>query len=266
MRRTILCSLLPLLLAGCPCAKRRTYTPPTAAMLMASLSRQGKRVRTMRAKGKADQWTKKGRFKLTVFILTTASGKLRFEAVHPTDPLDRVAVVFTSDSTSFASINRRSNVFLSGPAKPCIVARVFGLALDPKDVGKALVGVAPVIAHSRASVEWDRCEGADVLRLVDSSGKLEQRIWMKRVRPGVWLAARSEVRNDKGKLLAELLFERRRKVDGLLLPRVIKLRQTKPRADIIIRFKTQKTDVEIPEDAFRLTAPPGMPERVLTCP
>ena len=68
-----------LLGAGCPCNKRRTYTAPTAKTLLSALAGHGGRVKTMRTKAKVDQWTKKGRIKVRVYILTTAAGKLRFE-------------------------------------------------------------------------------------------------------------------------------------------------------------------------------------------
>jgi len=50
-----------------------------------------------------------------------------------------------------------------------------------------------------------------------------------------------------------------------MLPRVIKFRQTKPKADVIIRYHKQKTNLVIPDHAFVLQAPPGLPERILNC-
>ncbi len=260
---TPLAVLAVLLLAGCPCNKRRTYTAPTSGTLMTSLAGRGGQVKTMRARAKVDQWTKKGRIKVRVYILSTAAGKLRFEAVSP---FDTALVTLTSDGKQFASIDHKNNVFYSGPAKPCNIARIFGMALDPKDVGLALSGGAPVIPHQKKSVSWDKCRGLEVLRVEDTTKKLVQRIWFQREKSGGWRVLRSTVRDAKGKLTVEMLFEKFRKVGNRMLPRVIKFRQTKPKSDVIIRYSKQKINVTIPDHAFQLKAPPGIPERILTCP
>ena len=255
--------LLVLLLAGCPCTIRRTYTAPTAGALISTLASRGGQVKTMRAKAKVDQWTKKGRIKVRVFILTAAGGKLRFEAVSP---FDTALVTLTSDGQQFASIDHKNNVFYSGAAKPCNIARVFGMALHPKDVVLALWGGAPVITHDKKSVSWDKCKGTEVLRVEDSKKKLVQHIWIKREKSGAWRVLRSTVRDGKGKLVLELLFEKFRKVGAKMLPRVIKFRQLKTKSDVIIRYHKQKIGLTIPNHAFQLTAPPGVPHRILTCP
>lgn len=252
-----------LMLTGCPCNIRRTYTAPTPRSLVSALAGQGAQVKTMRTKAKVDQWSKKGRIKVRVYILSAADGKLRFEAVSP---FDTALVTLTSDGQRFASIDHKNNVFYSGLAKPCNIARVFGLALHPKDVGLALAGGAPVIAHDKKSVSWDKCKGAEVLRVEDSQKKLVQRIWIRREKAGAWRVLRSTVRDGKGKLMVELLFEKHRKVGGHILPRVIKFRQSNPKADVIIRYHKQKINLSIPDHAFVLAAPPGVPARILTCP
>ncbi len=258
-----LAALSVLLLAGCPCNKRRTYTAPTPGALVTALAGRGGQVKTMRARAKVDQWTRKGRIKVRVYILATASGKLRFEAVSP---FDTALVTLTSDGKQFASIDHKNNVFYSGAAKPCNIARVFGLALEPKDVGLALSGGAPVIPHQKKSLSWDKCKGTEVLRVEDTTKKLVQHIWLQREQSGAWRVLRSTVRDSKGKVLVEMLFEKFRKVGGRMLPRVIKFRQPKTKSDVIIRYHKQKINLPIPDHAFRLTAPPGIPERILTCP
>jgi len=230
---------------------------------MSALGGRGGQVRTMRAKAKVDQWTQKGRLKVRVYILATAAGKLRFEAVSP---FDTALVTLTSDGKNFASIDHKNNVFYSGPAKPCNIARVFGLALHPKAVGLALSGGAPLIPHDKKSVSWDRCRGAEVLRVEDTTKKHVQRVWIQREKSGTWRVLRSTVRDAKGKVMVELVFEKYRKVGGQMLPRVIKFRQAKPKADVIIRYHKQKINVTIPDHAFRLAPPPGLPERILDCP
>lgn len=246
--------------AGC-CTQRRTYAAPTVARLKGVLERPAKPVQTLRAKAKVDQWTKKGRIKVRVFMLATAEGQLRFEAVTP---FDTALVTLTSDGTSFASIDHKQNVFYSGPAKACNIARVFGLALEPKAVARALTGGAPLIPHTKSRVTWDKCEGAEVVTL-SGQGGLTQRIWMRR-RKGQWQVLRSTVRNEKNKVVVELRFERHRRIKGRWIPRVIRFKQPQRKADLIIRYDKLEVDVQIPKEAYRLKAPAGLPERILDCP
>jgi len=245
---------------GC-CTLRRHYPAPTAAQLQTVLSRPARPVQTLRAKAKVDQWTQKGRIKVRVFMLATAKGQLRFEAVSP---FDTALVTMTSDGTSFASIDHKQNVFYSGPAKACNIARVFGLALEPRAVARALTGGAPLIPHTRRRVTWDKCKGAERLTLSGKAG-LTQRIWMRR-RKGAWQVLRSTVRNAKDKVVVELRFEGHRRMKGHWVPRVIRFKQPQRKADLIIRYDKLELDVKIPDSAYHLPVPSGLPERVLDCP
>jgi hypothetical protein len=251
--------LCALLVPGC-CTHRRGYGAPTAARLVATLQRPAVPVGSLRAKAKVDQWTKKGRIKVRVFILATAAGKLRFEAVSP---FDTALVTLTADGQRFSSIDHKNHVFYSGPAKACNIARVFGLALAPAEVARALSGGVPVIAHRQAALRWDRCRGAEELTL-SGEGGLTQRIWMRQ-RGGAWQVLRATVRDAKGKVVVALSFEHHRRHGARWAPDVIKLQQPARGSDVIIRYQKLELDVEIPDEAFRLAAPAGLPERVLDC-
>ena len=133
-------------------------------------------------------------------------------------------------------------------------------------MARALTGGAPVIKHDQAAVRWDKCKGAELVTLTDRSRKLVQRIWMKRSGPGRWRVLQSTVRDGKGKMLVRLRFERFRRVGGRQLPRVIKFEQPRRKADVIIRYAKQEINVSLPDEAFKLTSPPGLPEQILTCP
>jgi hypothetical protein len=112
-------------------------------------------------------------------------------------------------------------------------------------------------------VRWNRCQGAEELTL-SGEGGLVQRIWMRR-KEGVFLVERSEVRDAKGKVLLTLAFERHRRRGSRWVPEVIKFAQPSRRSDVIIRYQKLELDVEIPEAAFGLSAPAGLPERELDC-
>jgi hypothetical protein len=248
------------LLAGC-CTHRRHYPPPTAARLTGVLKAGRGAPVSLRAEAKVDQWTKKGRIKLRVYMLAAPGGHLRFEAVSP---FDTPLVTLTSDGTRFASIDHKHDVFYRGPAKACNIARVFGLALPPREVRRTLLGGTPVIPHRRATLRWDRCEGAEVLTLSGRGGRT-QRIWLRRKRSS-WQVLRSEVRNAKDQVLFELRFERFRRIEGRWVPRVIKVEQPRRKADLIIRYQKLELGVKIPPAAYQLRVPAGLPVRRLDCP
>ncbi len=251
---------LATLVAGC-CTHRRHYPPPTPARLTQQLRGVGQPPPTLRAKAKVDQWTRKGRIKLRVFMLATARGQLRFEAVSP---FDTPLVTLTSDGTRFASIDHKHDVFYRGPAKACNIARVFGLALPPREVSRTLTGGTPVIPHERATLRWDRCEGAEVLTLVGSEGRT-QRIWLRK-RGGKWQVLRSEVRDGDKKVVFELRFDNFRRIQGRWIPWEIKVEQPQRKADLIIRYQKLELGVKIPDAAYQLRVPAGLPVRVLDCP
>lgn len=252
-------TLAAFILSGC-CTMRRSYPAPTASTLATQLKTRGASVTSLRAKAKVDQFTRQGRVKVTVYILATGEGKLRFEAVSP---FDTTLVTLTADGSDFASIDHRNHVFYTGPAKACNIARVFGLALEPREVVQALVGGAPLIPHREATLRWDRCQGAEKLTL-SGEGGLTQRVWLKKT-SGVFLVIRSEVRDSRGKVVVLLTFERHRRRGKAWIPQTIRFQQPQRKTDVIIRYEKVDLDVEIPDEAFLLKAPEGLPERELDC-
>lgn len=258
-RRCLTLALCLLGTSGC-CTLRRSYPAPTAQTLVASLQTPSAPVRTLRARAKVDQWTPKGRIKVKVYLLATRGGNLRFEAVSP---FDTPLLTLTAAGGRFASIDHKNNLYYSGPAKPCNIARVFGLALAPGDVANALSGGVPLIAHREKRVHWDRCQGAERL-VLSGEGGLTQQIWLER-KEGQYVVRRSEVTDAGKKVVLTLSFERHRKHGSRYVPEVIKFVQPSRKSDVIIRYQKVELDVEIPDEAFGLPAPAGLPERVLDC-
>lgn len=258
MRKISLPLVAMLVLSGC---YRRNYPRPTTTALIKIVGSHA-RVGTMRAKAKADQWTPKGRIKLRVYLLSAPRGKLRFEAVSP---FDTPLATLTSDGQRFASIDHKQHRYYSGPAKPCNIARVLGLELEPEAVRQVLVGGVPILAHDKASLSWDRCQGHEVLTLQSSQSGRTQIVRLRRRGAGDW-RIQSSVVKQKGKVLVELFFKSYRRIQGLHLPRVIQIKQPPHKSDLIIRYAKQEINVEIPEDAFRIKPPAGLPEQVLDCP
>lgn len=251
--------LLLLLLPGC-CTHRRGYEAPTASRLLRAAARGDTPITSLRARAKVDQFTQKGRVKVRVFLLAAAGGRLRFEAVSP---FDTTLLTLTSDGERFVSLDHRAQRVLTGPAKACAVARVFGLALKPDQVLSVLTGQIPLITARARRVTWDRCKGMERLELTAADGRV-QRVWLRRV-GSRFRPERSEVRDRAGKLLLSIRFDRFRRIGGRSVPARIRFVRPATRADVIIRYDKLALNVSIPEEAFRLRVPPGLPEGTLDC-
>jgi outer membrane lipoprotein-sorting protein len=248
-------------LSAC-CTQRRSYSLPTGKDLLSALDRSDASLSSVRGKAKVDQFTPKGRIKVLVYLLATREGKLRFEAVSP---FDTPLATLTSDGVRFTSIDHQNHRLYTGEAKPCNIARVLGMALQPGEVARALIGGAPRIAHDSVAVAWDRCLGADVLVLRDGKQGLEQRIHLRRLAADRYQVLRVIVRGGAG-IVLDLRYEEFRNVSGHLLPRVVKFKQPAQKSDVIIRFSRQAANVSLPDSAFVIQDRGGLTEEELTCP
>ncbi len=245
--------------SGC-CRARRTYPRPGAGRLLAAVRGRNARLRTLRAKLTADQLTSRGRVKLTVFLLAARGGKLRMEATV----LDNTVAVFVSDGARFQSLDLKKHVAYTGRARPCNVARLFGLPLEPDQVVVVLLGGVPILRHDGIRVTWDPCHGRERLVLSDERTGLVQEIWLRR-RGNGWRVEGTRIRNEKGTTLLTVAYRRFVRRGGVELPQWVRYLQKHPRTDLLLRFKKVEVDVEIPEDAYRLSVPEGWPLRILEC-
>jgi outer membrane lipoprotein-sorting protein len=263
MRRVLLVAAVLLWTAafsGC-CGYVRTYHAPVPGNLLSTVNRLNRKTRSLRAKAKADQFTSKGRVKLTVFLLVERPGKLRFEATV----LDNTVAILTSDGSNFASIDFKKHVAYRGPASPCNIARIFRIPLSPEHVGVVMMGGVPVLRHDSVRVSWDKCTGAEVLTLKNTGSKLTQKIYLKR-RKGMWQITGSKIYDGRGRKLVSLKFKRFKRKGGRWVPHLIHFVMRKPYTDVLIRFDKLVVNIDIPQKAFTLEPPSKLPERWLTCP
>lgn len=249
------------LLLGSCCTLRRAYPAPTSAALLAALDRRDAGLFSIRGKAKVDQFTPKGRIKVLVYLLATREGKLRFEAVSP---FDTPLATLVSDGTRFTSIDHQNHRRYVGEARPCNIARVLGMALQPTEVARALFGGAPRQAHDSASVRFDRCLGAEVLTLRNTREGTVQRIYLRRHPGDRYQVLRMSVHGRAG-LMLDLRYEDFRTIKGQLLPRVIKFRQGAKGSDVIIRYGKQEPNVTLPDAAFVLPGTDSLPEEEMNC-
>lgn len=251
--------ILAVTAGGC-CTEVRTYPVPKPATLVDEVMARNRRAKSLKAVVKADQLTKKGRVKLKVFLLADQPGKLRFEATV----MDNTVAVLVSDGQSFASIDYKKHIVYRGPASPCNIARVFNVPLTGQQVAVVLSGGVPVIRHDSLKLRWDECRGREVLTLNSKAFGLTQHIYLKK-KKGDWQIAASKIKDSKGRTIMKILARSFRRRDGLWVPRWIHFVHKKKKADVLMRFISQKVNVEIPQDAFRLEPPSDLPQRWLQC-
>jgi outer membrane lipoprotein-sorting protein len=245
--------------AGC-CREVRNYPPPKPGDLVAQVRARNRRAQTLKAVVKADQLTRKGRVKLKVFLLVEQGGKLRFEATV----MDNTVAVLVSDGQQFASVDFKKHVVYRGPASPCNIARVFNVPLTGQQVAVVLTGGVPVIRHDAAKLRWDKCEGQEILTLRSKKFGLTQHVYLKKKKGG-WQIVASKIKNRKGRTLMKISARGFRRRSGLWMPRWIHFVHKKKKADVLMRFISQKLNVEIPAQAFQLDPPANLPQRWLRC-
>jgi hypothetical protein len=217
------------------------------------------RARSMRARGKADHFGPEGRVRGTVYFFVEASGRLRFEALTP---MDTPAASLASDGTSFSLLDAREHVYYSGPALPCNIARLLRIPMEGRDVAAILLGGTPLIEHDSADLSWDD-DGYYRLQLRRSRDGVRQKIEIAPERSRLDVLA-SEVRDRRG-VVWRVEFEDLTRVGGVPFPKKIHFVNSREDADVMVRYDQIELNPTLPEDAWTLTRPTGMPVRRLDC-
>ena len=234
-------------LCGCSLPPvERPYPAPTAETLLKSLQDRPDKLQSLRAEGRADEMGQGAeRVKVTVNVLVARGGKLRLEAESP---LGGALATLTTDGAQFQLLDARNNRFLVGPAEPCNVARLVGVALEPEQVMSVLSGSAP-IDGTPATVSWDSSHGGrDVLELKTADGGSEK-IWLSN---RVWDVAAAERKDAAGKTLWKLEHEEFEDKSGFRLPKRTWIAQPSRKADVRIRWREQEPNVPPKDGVFHL--------------
>lgn len=252
-----------LLLAGCMKPALRPYAPPTAEQLLASLKERGEKLRTLRATAKIDHMANGGqRVRIKVALLVAPGGKLRFEA---DSPLGGSLATLTSDGAQFSLLDVRANRFLTGPAKACNVARLIRLNISPEDVAAVLMGSAPLPPDARIKgAGWDPDHGGRevlTLSLADGGEEIIQLDALNKT----WDVRHAERRDRAGKVLWRVTNDKFSDHGGVRLPEVSDVEEPPHGADAEIKFRSVETNVELPEELFRLPPPANLTPEPADC-
>jgi hypothetical protein len=217
------------------------------------------RAHAMRARGKADHFGPDGRVRGTVYFFVEADGHLRFEALTP---LDTAAASLASDGTTFTLLDARERVYYTGPAQPCNIARLLRIPMAGRDVATILLGGTPIIAHSSARLDWDD-DGFYVLHLTGTDAGVRQRVEIAADRNR--LDVLSSVVHEGGDVVWELEFEDLARVGGVPFPKKIHFVNRREDADVLVQYQDVELNPDLPDDAWTIPVPQGMPQRRVTC-
>jgi outer membrane lipoprotein-sorting protein len=259
--------LLPLLLpaalaclgASCGGVPRPRDGVSDATEMMRLLGEIRGRAHSLRARGKADHFGPDGRVRGTVYFFVEADGRLRFEALTP---LDTAAATLASDGTTFSLLDARERVYYTGPAEPCNIARLLRIPMAGRDVATILLGGTPLIAHTRARLDWDD-DGFYVLVLTGSDAGVRQRVEIAADRRR--LDVLRSVVLDGDDVVWELELEDLTRVSGIPFPKKIHFVNPGEDADVLVQYQQIELNPSLPDDAWTIAPPEGMPQRRVTC-
>ena len=256
--------LLAFSLAGCPQPQiARPYPAPTAAELRASIEAHRKSVSSLRTEAKVDYLAEKSdRIKVTMTFLVAAPDHLRIEAESP---LGGSVASLASDGKRFQLVDVRGNRFLTGEARPCNIARLIRVALDPADVVAVIDGGAPLLDGAEESASWDGSDGGrEVLTQKKKGGEVETIKLSSKDRH--WDVVEAELKGADGKVVWRVEHADFSDAgDGARLPDRTTITQPSRNADARVRYKTHELNVTPPDGAFSLSAPPGLPIENVGC-
>ncbi len=236
--------LFLLLAAGCT-SYRRPYPAPRAPEVLRAMAPSG--ISALRARGKVDTFTDKGRLKVNVFMIADARGRLRFDAVTP-PPMNATVLLVTSDGQTFIANDREHNLYFVGPTKACAVAQVLGVRLSPEELFTLLTGKNPWPEAKDAKVSWDSECGCEVVESVQE--RRQMRLWvLGRDGRDKWRLQKIEVKTPDTKLTVE--YRGWKRIDGHLVPMRMRITQKGMKGDAVFAWSRFEADPEVESDAFQ---------------
>jgi len=252
--------LVPLALLACACPGARVaraYPDPGADAVVAHLTSLHDRVHTLRAETLSDARIGKERANVTVYILASWGGRLRYMAMNPGG--GAMAADLASDGAQFCFVDANKNCGECGPATPENVGQLLRVAMEPDDVVSMMFGGTPVLQGAQATLSWDASGGHEVLDLAAADGS-KQRVVLDG-REHHWDVLESEVKGPDGKLVFRIRHKDFHPVttpNGQTVRLPGKSFFEQPGNDALIRWKEQEVDVELDEIKFRMQVPEGL--------
>lgn len=244
---------LAALLVACPA--RRTPAPddaltdPAAVLDLARLRPDGPAaITSLSAEARVSFYSSGGARKGKMVILARRPAALHFSALSPTDDL---VAFLASDGQRYTSFERGSDVCETGPACAANVSGLLPIPMEGADLVSLLISGVPIIAHERATVQWDARAGAYRLELVD--GPRLQRLWVQH--PSGRLRAAELWQHDKRQV--RVAYSDYQTHGALSLAHDIHVEASKGAIDLKVRYREVELNTPIDDGAFTIPCPDG---------
>jgi hypothetical protein len=254
--------LLVIVLAGCTHAfGPRPYREPTAQSVIAYLDGLRSRVSSLKAETRTDAWIGNDRANVEVLILARWGGKLRYMAMNP--GRSAMAADLASDGQEICFIDANNDCGGCGPATAENVGQLVRVQMPPDAVVTAMFGGTPLIDATEVGLTWDAQRGHEILVL--EGGGLVQKVVLEG-RNHSWDVLMSQVTDDEGKLIWRISHKGFHAVIGqhgtLRLPGKSHFEQParngQPANDVIIDWRKQTLDEDLPDAKFQLAVDPQL--------
>ncbi len=273
MLRVFACGLLMAWLESCAghACPRMPHTDSEKALSYHDSMRV--HVHSFRARARVDQFNHKGRLRGTVMMFVERPDRLRFDAMTQFGP----AAVLTSNGTEFGLVDLREKVYWHGMVCPENMARLMGVTISAEELSLLLLGQVPRIHANAASMQCS-AEGFYRIKRFGLNGHrqeidldireadLDKPLKEQRLR-----VIRVELYDPSGKTEWRVTYDDYKVIkgpketQGVAMPFKVRLEDPKRGGDTLVRFEDVDINVQIPEDVFSQTPPPGMRIRQALC-
>ena len=224
---------------------RDAYT--SAPDILTDLEERRKKIESFRITGRVDHFGEKHRVQGKTYFFSVLPKKLRIELVSPFgSPLN----VLTINDDVFSLHDLREGRFLTGPAKPCNIARLVKIPMPRDDVVRILVGYTPLI-EGDSNVTWD---DKGFYRVTITDAERTQRLEIDGNHETLPLM-RSTL-EDKGGVIFDIAYKKWQSVASIRMPHEIRIKMPREKSDLLVRY--DRKDLQI---SFRCwpVAPPRPP-------
>ncbi|HTE51001.1 MAG TPA: hypothetical protein VK698_09045 [Kofleriaceae bacterium] len=250
---------------GCSCSGQRferRYPQPTIEALLAHVQKSGEQARSYVAESTMDYWVGNQRIRATVYAMGERGAHVRFNAINPAT--DTTAADLACNGQGFAFLDYEHNCQLSGVCDRRAIAQLLRVSMEPDDFLLLSVGSVPIIPQPTGTVRWDEKRGAEVVELVSPDRAWRQTLVLDgRGGAGEWDVLESVVVDAQGAVdwkLANKDFRAVTASDGKVfrVPDASHFEQPRQKADLQVRWKDRKLNMELDRAKFELALPAGL--------
>ncbi len=251
MTKLYLGALAALLLTGCPGRHARPDDfQADPAVFLSRIEARAAAVKSLTAELSLEVWRGDERVRLKQLVALRRPDKLRVDSLSPFgQPLSTL----TSDGETLAIYAQDEHRFYTGAATPENLARLVPIRVEPDELVALLRGGVPLGAAERGTVGWDAERGLYPLDLVGPATRRRihfdpEHLRVRAVR--VWRGER---------LRYEARFTDYTGEGDAALPRRMRFESAEDEVRVDVSVADHRVNVELPDEAFQLEAPRGVP-------